>query len=394
MFFNKNIVSPELSVNFSNAEDLLLKTIIGDKKTSRESFYGWKSITDLDRLGTASQKMLPLLYKTLIKKNIEDDILTKLKGSYRNTWVKNQLLFNKAKNIISRFNDAGLKVMVLKGAAICNEYYHDLAIRPMNDFDIMVRTEDAAEAIKILLDNGWKQTDASPKLSSKFNCDFFETWHSQGFRDKDNQEIDIHWHLLQECCYQNADDDFWNSAKQVEFMELPVFVLNPADQLLHLFVHGINSGMTEAGSILRWVTDAYAVINSESEDIDWERLCEQSIKRKLVLPVKLSLNYMSANHGIEIPQNIIDKLNKTKVDRIELLDYKAKTKSIGVTGYLPILWLQYLRIINDSKKRSYFKNLFGFIKFLKKLWVLKHSWMVPIHFIIMSLQRVRKSLAF
>ena len=56
-----------------------------------------------------------------------------------------------------------LQVIVLKGAALLNTVYHDVALRPMEDIDLMVRQEHRDELKNLLETMGFVQSPLYPE---------------------------------------------------------------------------------------------------------------------------------------------------------------------------------------------------------------------------------------
>lgn len=57
----------------------------------------------------------------------------KLREDYYLSAVRNTLLYQELAKILATFNDAGLPVIVLKGAALAQEMYGNIALHPMTD---------------------------------------------------------------------------------------------------------------------------------------------------------------------------------------------------------------------------------------------------------------------
>src|SRR5215470_12661875 len=128
-------------------QELLLKAALLEGEAAVEAWESWRANTDIHRLDQGSYRMLPLLYRNLQKHEIKDPVMEKLKGVYRHTWYKNQILFSRMAAILRSFQEAGIDVMVLKGTALVLLHYKDYGLRPMNDFDVLVRLKQSSEAI-------------------------------------------------------------------------------------------------------------------------------------------------------------------------------------------------------------------------------------------------------
>src|SRR5205823_5375320 len=149
--------------------------------------------------------------------------------SYLRTWHANQMAFEALAPVLDAFGRAGIRTMLLKGAALTVRYYADYGLRPMEDCDVMVPGEQVRPAAEVLKRLGWL---ASPRREpSQFTPAtqwFVHAWH---FRSSADQQLDLHWHLSPECCNATADADFWGAATPCLVKQREVWLLAPCDQL-------------------------------------------------------------------------------------------------------------------------------------------------------------------
>lgn len=239
-------------------QELLLKASLLQGAGAVCAWEEWKSGVDFERLDPGSERLLPLLYHNL---NKQDPITDGLKRTYLQTWYKNQILFHKAGALLTAFHNAGIPTMMLKGAALTLLYYKNYGLRPMGDIDVLVPTNRAVEAISLLKEMNWTTNAESPER-------LISLVHGMDFHNASGQSIDLHWHVIHECRQEDADDDFWESAVSVKIENVQTLALCPADQLLHVFAHGVRWSEVPP---FRWVADAMTVINSSQSEVDWNR---------------------------------------------------------------------------------------------------------------------------
>jgi hypothetical protein len=289
---------------------LLLKAALLSGDEAIIAWEKWSEVVNLDRLDWGEVKLLPLLYHNLKQNGIaESQIPGVFKGMYRRTWAENKLRFHCAGNILSHFVAAEIPIIVLKGAVIASHYYQDYGLRPMADFDFLVPTDRAQESIEILYQNNWQ-----PKLAvstdyfktRKFDSDYTYISHGRGFLNPDKQQIDFHWHVLHNSLAFNADLDFWEGARSIEIAGIQALMLDPADQLLHVCVHGARW----CGTIpIRWVADSMIILQ-KYPDLDWQRLIQQTIKNRLMLPMQTTLEFLVTHLAAPIPSEVLVELGR------------------------------------------------------------------------------------
>ena len=74
-------------------QELLLQAALMQGKETIDAWEAWKSTVEIAQIDQGSYRLLPLLYKNLRDHGVEDPWADTLKGVYRSTWYKNQLLF-------------------------------------------------------------------------------------------------------------------------------------------------------------------------------------------------------------------------------------------------------------------------------------------------------------
>ena len=360
-------------------QELLLKAALFSGNDAISAWEKWRTNTDFDSIDPGSYRLLPLLYNNLIKLKINDTLMKRLKGIYRRTWYENQIRLNLMIRLLELFQNSGIKTIVLKGIALIHLYYKDYGLRPMSDLDIFVPTNRAAEAIVLLRKSGWKAEYKSPEKIINFfhSCDLTDT---TGLH-----HLDLHWHLYIECCRPNADDDFWNGAQQTMIKNISTNVLNPTDQLLHTFVHGMKWSKIPP---FRWVADAMMILNSSQKEIDWNRLLIQAQKCRLTVPVLYSLEYLSKNFEVYIPPEVLEKIRKIPTSKIEHIEYKYKIENQKkkLLGNIPVLWFDSLRLFRN---KSSWQKLRGFIIYLKHFWKIENFWQLSSYVLSLSINKMK-----
>ncbi|MBW4497063.1 MAG: nucleotidyltransferase family protein [Oscillatoria princeps RMCB-10] len=360
----------------THQQGLLLRAALLQGENALAAWEEWRAAVDIQRLDAGSYRLLPLLYRNLSLHGVNDPLMAKFKGVYRNTWCKNQLSFKKVSAVMRAFHEAGIQTMLLKGAALSLNYYRDYGLRPMSDFDLIVPTADALPAMKLLRELGWETSVERPER-------YIDLTHAAGgFSDEYGTKMDLHWHVLHQCLQENADEDFWKGAISVKIDDLSTHVLNPTDQLFHVCVHGWHGDVFPT---IRWVADAMTVINSSPDAIDWHRLVAQAEKRQLVLRLKDTLPILRDLLDAPVPLSIIQDIEKLPIAAIERLEYKSSPgRLIRGFGSLPMIYTSYVRrSMNDGSF-----NLLGLARHLQYYLGLEHLWQLPLDVIKRGIRRI------
>jgi len=363
-------------------QELLLRAALLGGSEAIEAWEAWRASVDIERIDQAAGRLLPLLYKNLRAHGIADPLMGRMRGTYRLTWTKNQVLFHSMAAILQAFREAGLATLILKGAALIVQYYHEYGLRPVGDFDVLVRTATAPAAIQLLTRLGLRPHKAGIDLRNEA---LFSFTHGHSFLDSAGHNLDLHWHVLPECTYPGADDDFWDGAVSVAVRDVPTLALNPADQLLHLCMHGT---LWSPVSPIRWIADALMILNDPEAQIDWQRLLAQARGRHLVVPVREGLTYLQRLLDAPIPPKVLDALQDIPVSMAERLEQKARLGSWRFAGRLPLLAARHRRHSQLPAHGELPGGALGFLALLQHTWGINRAWKVPFYVVAKAVRRL------
>ncbi len=359
-------------------ELLLLKAALLDREAAMAALQEWRRTGDIETVDRPSYEVLPVLYRNLDRLGIDDPDLGRLKGIYRRAWYQNQVLIQHAASAIAELRRAGIETMVLKGTAIMELHYHDHGIRPMHDVDILVPTGLAYRAVEVIQRAGWRPY---PDPSRSVEPDI-AVLHGSAFVNGEGGGVDLHWHALEECCQENADDDFWAASRAIAVGGVSAMAQCSTDLLLHVCVHGSRG---QPDRVIRWVADALMILRDTASPIDWDRLVAQASTRRLSLAVGESLRYLAETFGAPVPAGVLARLEGVPVSWIERIDYRAQGAPPTIYWAVVHDTARYLRMTSGGPAT---RRLAGFPRYLAALWRLEHPWQVPLE----AMRRVSRRL--
>jgi hypothetical protein len=252
--------------------------------------------------------------------------------------------------------------MLLKGGALTLLHYRDFGLRPMQDFDILVREEKASHALRLLRESGWETQTAVPRV---FSSSFRRYRHSVSLSDGSGQSIDIHWHVLYLDCRPGCDGEFWADSVPVDLHGLQLRALNTTDQLLHTCVHGV--GWNEIPP-MRWIADAAVILRSG--EIDWNRLLKQVEDRRAILPVRDALSYL-ATFSCHVPAFVVASLGAMSIRSAEVLEYERILSPLELQGPLDTFRSVFYSHARSSRGQSLLTRTLGFARYLQHYWELE-----------------------
>ena len=330
-------------------EELLLRAALLDPP---EALEAWRALPWVwgDTLGRSAYRMLPLLATNLQRHGVEAEALAPFLEVRDEVAARNAGLFTAIRGLLGALANEGIATMVLKGAALAMAHYRDPGLRHMADVDVLVPMRQAEAAVEALGKAGW-----NPKYVGVTSASL-EVQHARPFVDADRRNCDLHWHVYWEDCRPGADDELWAASVPLDFQGVPTRMLGPADQLLHLCVHG-SRPVRRPG--IQWAADAFLVIRAGG--VDWSRLVEQATDRNFVLRTRAMLAYLARALGAPVPADVLARLEAAPVALGQRLEFYAGNHGDGLLGQLPTYWAKYRRTHAGASPLA-------FARFLQQSW--------------------------
>jgi hypothetical protein len=359
----------------SPQELLLLRAGLWQGERSLEAWREWRrEAEDIDTVETGSYRLLPLVYRNLGPLLADDPDAGRLKDLYRHSWAVNQLGLRIGRRAIDALRSADLDVLALKGGALIDSAYEDAGARPMGDLDLAVRPEQVPAAVEALRGARLVPVEADPVRA-------LEMRHSLAFRDAEGQEVDLHRGLQWRA---GLDEDFWRATVTAAVAGAPVLILCPADQLLHVCVHGAAWNPVQP---LRWAADAYKTIETAGNELDWERVVAMAIKGHLTPPLHDAASFLATDLEAPVPADALRELASAPVSRSERRAHEALAQPPSSRRSLAMLWWFWERHRAQAALDGERSTPAGLLRYLQRFWGLERALQVPGHAVGRLLRR-------
>ncbi|NIM90443.1 MAG: hypothetical protein GTO17_05790 [Candidatus Aminicenantes bacterium] len=242
--------------------------------------------------------------------SIPGDIFEGFEEDYYLNATKNTLIFKELGKVLEAFKNSGPEVIVLKGAALAEEVYENIALRPMSDVDLLVKEEDMAHADERLKTLGYGPVDAGVD-EVDFSSTYLTTLDYRS-REENSPSFHIHWHFVNstipnESYIRNIKmENVWRDAENTEIAGVETLVMAPHHLLIHLSEHALR--VTHSLSKLSLLCDINEAVNYYQGRLDWSRLIYETYEFNLDKMVYLSLYFSSKFLGTQIPEDVLSEL--------------------------------------------------------------------------------------
>lgn len=314
----------------TETQEQLLRAALLDGDAALEAWRGWVGEPHPAEDENLAFQVLPLAYRNIHRLDPGAEGLDLAKGVYRYVWVKNQVLIRVGARAIEALQEAGIDVLVLKGAALSLLNYRDLGLRLMADIDLLVPRDSALRALATM------RRMLRPKEPALDSDERVLVEHGSSWIDEGGNAVDLHWYSLWQ---SSPDDDFWDAAVPIEVDGVASLALAPTDQLLHVCAHGASWHPELA---LRWVLDAVTVIRSG--EIDWNRLVSQARSRELTNTLADGLGYLRSGFEVEIPGEVLTELSESPTSLTCRVARRGMTHRPTMLSVIGTHWDRYRRI--------------------------------------------------
>ncbi len=352
-------------------QELLLQAALLDGPKAAEAWEAWNAEANVVRLDHDAQRWLPHLYHALRSRDISYPEMARLKGVYRRIWYENHLLFHALTDVLSAFDGAGIRTVLLKGAALVLQYYRDYGLRSMEDFDVFVRPDQAPSAAAVLGRLGY-----TPVWDTRPDAEIFASRHGWDFRNGAGRQVDLHWHVFHDHIGPSPDLEFWNAAVPRLIGGVPTATLNAADQLLHVIVHGTTWNPQVSP---RWVMDAMAILRSVPNELDWDRLLRHAGRYGYTLLLRATLRYLGEALEAPVPARVLRQLEAAPVSRAERIIYTARSCPPERWGpWLAFCMAYFEGSSTASSNVGALRRIAALPRYFQSRWGARSVWLVPV----------------
>jgi hypothetical protein len=229
---------------------------------------------------------------------------------------------------------ANIETLLLKGAALSAVAYDEIALRPMDDFDVVVPRERFRDAVELLERDGWSIHPAPADRET-----YLAFRHAVGFVRGDGANLDLHWASIRDRFDRRGEEEFWRASRPAVLAGENVRVLAPADQLLQICAH---ASMRSGTAPIRWAADAWFVLASEGPSFDWERVARLAHMRALSFTVLRCLQYLRDGLGIDVPEDVLRDLRRHS-GAISRLTWRLRNgEGRGILMYVGTVWMRHV----------------------------------------------------
>jgi Uncharacterised nucleotidyltransferase len=222
-----------------------------------------------------------------------------LETSERLNAARNALIARGLRRILDRFGRDGIPVIPLKGVALADSLYGNVALRVCSDLDVLVPRSAVRSAIELLRADGYEEADRyrvqgeEIELLLRSGMEYCLLSPPAAMR----YPVELHWDIAWRWRAGSAlADAVWAEARRRSVLGVDAWTLGPEWELLYLTVHAAH----HRWSTLKWLVDIDAVCRRGG--LDWAGVEDRAQRFAVERALHLSLTACRTLLGTALPR--------------------------------------------------------------------------------------------
>ena len=284
---------------------VLLQAALGEGEAAANAYQNWRASVRLDDIDAAAYRVLPLLLTTAEKHGLQDLDERRLRGIAKHIWLSNMLRMQALSTALAALSVAGIRTLLLKGAALfarCEEF---AAVRLTEDYDLLVHRSDAPRAINALTAAGFKSQFSLQ--ADRFDVADFETIHAAHFviKSKRNSSLDLHWRPLPGLLDPGYVDDMFLHTEATTIAGCNVELASLAN---HLFLVVARPEPWEKNEMFARTVEAVQLLRVGGGRIGWTRFEHLVVKFGVECIAASMLRLVRDDLQAPVPDGLVERL--------------------------------------------------------------------------------------
>ncbi len=265
-----------------------------------------------------------------------------LSDHYHATLKRNLSIIGALRDVLAAFQQDGIPCIVLKGIALAERIYPNIAMRGMSDVDILIKKDDLFKVDDYLSSLGYASRDSTAAKAIHNPAGYLA---SMEYRRNDPSPLNlhVHWHPVNTSVpaatfVERIDiNRLWERAATTSVADSLAFTLCPEHLVIYLCEHALRIGHSFDRLIL--VCDIFYAIKAFESVIDWDFLIEESRRFNLSRFVYHGLSIVRHHTSSGIPDACIAKLKPPDISRGEKYYLKLQFKNRRIRGSSYFIYL-------------------------------------------------------
>lgn len=211
-------------------------------------------------------------------------------------------LESRLRDSLAVLHGAGIRVMLLKGAALAHTVYPGVRQRPMSDLDLLVDPSNAQLARRVLLSAGWREIVGGIPDSVYDRHHHLAPLYDSKLPDL---QVEIHSALFREQPFAFDARDVWARAKPLGQAFADTFVPDAIHSLLHACLHFLWAHQGRFG-VWRTIRDVDAL--TRDRNFDWDAFVQAALSSRGSTSCYWTFRIAELAAGVSVPASVTERL--------------------------------------------------------------------------------------
>jgi len=306
------------------------------------------AVPDWHRFSETAQRegVSAILFHNITNHHLKDlipqDCCRKLSNQYNANLRRNLLIIGALREVLAALQEAGIPCIVLKGIALAECVYKNIALRGMNDVDILVRKVDLLNTDNHLSSLGYTSRDSSVTKVIHNPAGYLSSLEYRS-NDPSPLNLHVHWHPVNTSVPGTMFAEkidicrLWKNATMTNVADSQALMLSPEHLIIYLCEHAMRVGHSFDRMIL--VCDIFYTIKTFKNIIDWDFIIEESRQFNLSRFVYYGLSIVRHHTSLDIPNDSISKMRPLDISRGERYFLKLQFQNQRIRGTSYFIYL-------------------------------------------------------
>jgi hypothetical protein len=318
--------------------ELLLRCLGAGDNEATTARLSQLSTADWDELIRQSRRhsVTPLLYYRIKAidpaPGIPAQVIQKLREIYLFSAESSIKRYHELSKWLRSIQNEGIQVIVLKGAALAELIYPNIALRPMFDVDLLIKAEDFWRIDEILSGAGFK-SDKRILLSKRH---IYWVRHI-AYMSKAIQ-LELHPGI-----YELPNLRPWANVAHAKIASVDTLVLGPEDLLLHTCIHLLDHMYIreDLSGYLIWWYDIASILKFYQEELNWDYVMRVVEEHEIEASINRVLRATSEWAGSYVPAEVLGQLadDGVFISLNDIMNQRQvqKSKTASLLPYIPFI---------------------------------------------------------
>lgn len=287
-----------------------------------------------------------VLYHRLKEQRLESlvpqPLFASLSEIYHANLRRNLLIVGGLRRVLEALQAAGIPCIALKGVALAERIYPNVALRGMGDVDLLIRKEDFLEADGVLASIDFFPQDGIAAQALRNPAGYLA---SLEYRPAPSSPwtLHLHWHPVNTSVPATVFiggidlDRIWERSETVDIADSRARVLSPEHLILYLCEHALRAGHSFDRLIL--ICDLFFAIKAHEGRFAWDGLVEESRRIGLSRFAYHGLTIVHHVTGLPIPGACLAQLAPPDLTRGERLFLRLQFSGRRIRGSSCLIYL-------------------------------------------------------